>query len=71
MIVDKYGEPTIFKQPTRVVHGATVRFPEAYDGSSERAVLEPDESRVFTPMVFGWGYAINLYELGRRLNLIQ
>jgi hypothetical protein len=28
----------------------------------------PDDSRVLTPMVFGWGYAINLYEVGRRLS---
>ena len=28
----------------------------------------PDDRRVLTPMVFGWGYAINIYEIGRRLS---
>ena len=31
----------------------------------------PNDSRVFTPHVFGWGYSINFYELGRRLGLIR
>jgi len=47
------GPPYDFRKPTM-------------DRVKER-FWNPDESRVFTPMVFGWGYAINLYELGRRL----
>ena len=31
----------------------------------------PDDRRIFTPKVFGWGYSINFYELGRRLGLMR
>lgn len=31
----------------------------------------PDDHRVFTPKAFGWGYDINLRELGRRLRLLR
>lgn len=29
-----------------------------------------DDPRLLTPHLFGWGYSINVYELGRRLGLI-
>jgi hypothetical protein len=29
-----------------------------------------EDARVFVPKVFGWGWAINLYELLRRLKLV-
>lgn len=29
----------------------------------------PNDRRVFTPKSYGWGYDINLRELGRRLGL--
>ena len=28
-----------------------------------------DDPRLFTPRAFGWGYDLNLLELGRRLHL--
>jgi hypothetical protein len=31
----------------------------------------PKDIRFLTPMVFGWGYAFNLYELGRRLKILK
>jgi hypothetical protein len=31
----------------------------------------PNDHRVFTPKTFGWGYDINLYEVGRRMRLIR
>jgi hypothetical protein len=31
----------------------------------------PEDRRILTPKTFGWGYAINFYELGRRLGLIR
>lgn len=30
-----------------------------------------DDHRVFTPKTYGWGYDLNLYEVGRRLRLIR
>jgi uncharacterized membrane protein len=27
----------------------------------------PDDDRLLTPMAFGWGYAINLHEVGSRV----
>jgi hypothetical protein len=30
----------------------------------------PADRRVFTPKTYGWGYDLNLYELGRRLRLV-
>jgi hypothetical protein len=30
----------------------------------------PADRRVFTPKTFGWGYDLNLHELGRRLRLV-
>ncbi len=31
----------------------------------------PNDQRVFTPKAFGWGYDVNLYEVGRRMKLIR
>lgn len=31
----------------------------------------PNDHRVFTPKAFGWGYDVNLYEVGRRMKLIR
>jgi uncharacterized protein DUF5808 len=31
----------------------------------------PNDRRVFTPQVFGWGYAINVHALARRLGLLR
>lgn len=28
-----------------------------------------DDNRIFTPMFFGWGYAVNLYQVARLLRL--
>jgi hypothetical protein len=30
-------------------------------------VWNPRDRRIFTPLVFGWGWSINFYELGRRV----
>jgi hypothetical protein len=30
-----------------------------------------EDRRILTPMVFGWGYAFNLYELGRSLKIVR
>ncbi len=30
----------------------------------------PRDQRLFTPSVFGWGFAVNLHQFGRRLGLI-
>jgi uncharacterized membrane protein len=29
----------------------------------------PDDKRIFTPHIFGWGYAINFYQLLRKLRM--
>jgi hypothetical protein len=31
----------------------------------------PNDRRVITPKAYGWGFDLNLYELGRRLRLIR
>lgn len=31
----------------------------------------PADRRLLTPKMFGWGYDLNFYELGRRLGLIR
>ena len=31
----------------------------------------PDDERILTPRWFGWGYDINLRELGRRLRVMR
>ncbi|MGH2388878.1 MAG: DUF5808 domain-containing protein [Chloroflexota bacterium] len=31
----------------------------------------PNDRRILTPKVFGWGYGINFYEVCRRLGLIR
>lgn len=41
-----------------------------------RAVLRqrfwnPKDQRLFTPHVLGWGWSVNLYELGRRLGWLR
>lgn len=37
----------------------------------KRRWWNPDDDRVWTPKSFGWGYAFNLYEVGRRLRLLD
>lgn len=31
----------------------------------------PDDERVLIPKTFGWGYEVNLYEVGRRLGVLD
>lgn len=50
------GLPYDFRRPT--VSKLKERFWNAKD------------DRIFTPMVFGWGYAINLYQIARVLRLV-
>ena len=50
------GMPYDLRPPTRA------RF--------QQRCWNPDEPRLFTPHVFGWGYSVNGYEMGRRLGLI-
>lgn len=37
----------------------------------KRRFWNPDDERIWTPMAFGWGYAVNLYEVGRRLRILS
>ena len=30
-----------------------------------------DDPRVFTPHIFGWGWSVNFYQVGKRLGLIS
>jgi hypothetical protein len=34
-------------------------------------VWNPEDDRVFTPHIFGWGWSINLHALGRRLGILR
>jgi hypothetical protein len=36
----------------------------------KRGFWNPADDRVLTPHVYGWGYSVNLYAVGRRLGLI-
>ena len=45
-----------------------LRWPK-WDVVKER-LWNPDDPRVLTPHVFGWGWSVNLYALGRRLGLL-
>jgi hypothetical protein len=44
--------------------------PPSLDRLRQRA-WNPDDPRLLTPHVFGWGYTVNLYQVGRRLGLIR
>ena len=35
-----------------------------------RSVWDPDDRRVLTPKVYGWGYSLNLHAVARRLELV-
>jgi hypothetical protein len=35
----------------------------------KKRLWNPDDHRIFTPRVYGWGWTINFYEVGRRLGL--
>ena len=30
----------------------------------------PEDTRIFTPHIFGWGWSINFYQIGKRLGLL-
>jgi hypothetical protein len=47
------GMPYDFRMPT------VTRFKARF--------WNPDDDRLLTPMAFGWGYAINLHEVGSRV----
>ena len=36
----------------------------------KQTVWNPDSDRLLAPHVYGWGYALNLYAVGRRLGLL-
>jgi hypothetical protein len=38
-------------------------------GRFKQRLWNPDDHRIFTPRVYGWGWTINFYEVGRRLGL--
>ncbi|MCC6174703.1 MAG: hypothetical protein IT305_05310 [Chloroflexi bacterium] len=58
----------------RPLHGSFLGIPYNFEpptaGSLRRSVWDPDDSRIFTPKVYGWGYNINLHAVARRLGLI-
>lgn len=31
----------------------------------------PEDTRILTPHIFGWGWSINFYQIGKRLGLIS
>ena len=31
----------------------------------------PEDPRIFTPHIFGWGWSINFYQIGKRIGLIS
>lgn len=37
----------------------------------KRRWWNPSDERIWTPKAVGWGYALNLYEVGRRLRLLD
>ena len=37
----------------------------------KRRFWSKEDDRLFTPMAFGWGYAFNLYQLGRKLGVLD
>lgn len=55
--------------------GTFLRVPYDFRWPTPRRLREklwnPQDPRVFTPHIFGWGWALNFYTLGRRLGLIQ
>ena len=36
----------------------------------KRRLWNAEDPRVFTPHIFGWGWSINFYQIGKRLGLI-
>jgi hypothetical protein len=36
----------------------------------KQTVWNPDSDRLLAPHVYGWGYSLNLYAVGRRLGLL-
>jgi hypothetical protein len=36
----------------------------------KQTVWNPDSDRLLAPHVYGWGYALNLYAVGRRLGIL-
>ena len=38
---------------------------------ARKSLWNPDDSRVFTPPVFGAGWSINFYQAGREMGLIE
>lgn len=55
--------------------GAFLRVPYDFRKPTLARIQErwwnPDDKRIFTPHVFGWGYAINFYQLFSRIGLIR
>ena len=65
------GNQTTPKRPQGHFLGLPYDFRKPTLTRVKERFWNPDDNRVLTPMVFGWGYAINLYEVGRRLSKIM
>ena len=65
----------IYDVKTRQSHGTYLGVPFEFRVPTRRRFKErlwnPDDSRVFTPHLFGVGWSLNAYQLARRLRLLD
>ena len=65
----------IYAVKTRQSHGAFLRVPFEFRMPTVQRVRKrwwnPDDESIFTPHVFGVGWSINVYQVGKRLGLLR
>ena len=59
------------KEPTGTFLGLPYDWRRPTRARVKERWWNPADRRLLTPKAFGWGYDLNLYELGRRLRLIR
>lgn len=65
----------IYAVKTRQSHGAFLRVPFEFRRPTVQRIRSrwwnPDDESIFTPHVFGVGWSINVYQVGKRLGLLR
>ena len=65
----------VYAYRSRQTHGTYYRVPFDFRfptiGRIRKRLWNPSDQRIFTPSVFGVGWSVNFYQVGRRLGLVE
>ena len=59
------------KEPTGTILGIPYDLKLPTPSKIRKRFWNPEDPRIFTPHLFGVGWSVNLYQIGRRFGLVQ